>query len=441
MREESYPDKIGRLFPNTNKTIKTVTLQVTDDCNLRCTYCYQHNKGHHKMSFETAKKFIDMLLHDELKGYITTDDCSGIVIDFIGGEPLLEIDLIDEITDYIIKSMIELHHPWLNRLMFDICSNGLLYFDRRVQSYMEKNKTHLSFSISIDGNKELHDACRKQPNGEGSYDIAIAGVRDWVKRGGYMGSKMTLSPQNIVYIYDAVKSLIHENYRNINLNCVYEDVWSQEDSTILYYELKRVADYLIDNDLYKKHTLSIFEENFFHPKDPTDLQNWCGGNGQMIALDYKGDIYPCLRYMESSLGSNREPIIIGNINTGFLKTDKQKECVRCLKCIDRRTQSTDECFNCPIAEGCSWCTAYNYEVFGTPDKRATFICEMHKARALANCYFWNRIYQKEQSGKVFINNVPDEWSLKIINKEELNKLKELQQENEVKRNEVLQHNT
>lgn len=441
MREESYPDKIGRLFPDTKKTIKTVTLQVTDDCNLRCTYCYQHNKGHHKMSFETAKKFIDMLLHDELKGYITTDDCSGIVIDFIGGEPLLEIDLIDEITDYIIKSMIELHHPWLNRLMFDICSNGLLYFDKRVQSYMEKNKTRLSFSISIDGNKELHDACRKQPNGEGSYDIAIAGVRDWVKRGGYMGSKMTLSPQNIVYIYDAVKSLIDENYKNINLNCVYEDVWSQTDSTILYYELKRVADYLIDNALYKDHTLSIFEENFFRSKDPTDLQNWCGGNGQMIALDYKGDIYPCLRYMESSLGSNREPIIIGNINTGFLKTKEQKECVRCLKCIDRRTQSTDECFNCPIAEGCSWCTAYNYEVFGTPDKRATFICEMHKARALANCYFWNKIYQKEKSGKVFINNVPEEWSLKIINNEELNGLKELQQENEVTKNEVLQHNT
>ena len=87
MREESYPDKIGRLFPNTNKTIKTVTLQVTDDCNLRCTYCYQHNKGHHNMSVETAKNVIEMLLHDELKGYITTVDCSGIVIDFIGGEP------------------------------------------------------------------------------------------------------------------------------------------------------------------------------------------------------------------------------------------------------------------------------------------------------------------------------------------------------------------
>jgi len=80
----------------------------------------------------------------------------------------------------------------------------------------------------------------------------------------------------------------------------------------------------------------------------------------MISVDWKGDIYPCIRYMESSLGDDQEPMIIGNVYDGIMVTEKQCNCVECLRAIDRRSQSTDECFNCPIAEGCSWCTAYNY---------------------------------------------------------------------------------
>ena len=98
----------------------------------------------------------------------------------------------------------------------------------------------------------------------------------------------------------------------------------------------------------------------------------CGGNG-MISMDYKGDIYPCIRYMESSLGDDQEPMIVGNVDRGLVTTQKEKDFNNCLKCIDRRTQSTDECFDCPIVEGCSWCTAYNYQVFGTPDKRFIYV--------------------------------------------------------------------
>ena len=64
--------------------------------------------------------------------------------------------------------------------------------------------------------------------------------------------------------------------------------------------------------------------------------------------------------------------------------------------ITRKSQSTEECFNCPIAAGCSWCSAYNYEQFGTPNKRATNICCMHKAASLANVYYWNKIYSKNK---------------------------------------------
>lgn len=96
--------------------------------------------------------------------------------------------------------------------------------------------------------------------------------------------------------------------------------------------------------------------------------------------------------------------------------------------IDRRTQSTDKCFYCPIAAGCSNCSGYDYQVFGTPDARATFICIMHKARALGNIYFWNKYYRKNNIDKRMEIHIPDEWALEIISEKELNMLKELARE-------------
>ena len=73
----------------------------------------------------------------------------------------------------------------------------------------------------------------------------------------------------------------------------------------------------------------------FHPKLLDDKQNWCGGNGAMISIDWKGDIYPCIRYMESSLGDQVEPIIIGNIKDGIMVNAKCRNCINRLCEVDR----------------------------------------------------------------------------------------------------------
>ena len=171
----------------------------------------------------------------------------------------------------------------------------------------------------------------------------------------------------------------------------------------------------------------MYEENLFKPKDRSDNQNWCGGNGAMISIDWKGDIYPCIRFMESSLDNDVEPIIIGNIKDGIMTNAKCKACIQSLKSITRTSQSTEECIDCPIAEGCAWCTGYNYQdSHGDFNHRATYICIMHKARALANCYFWNLYYWKHNENIRFKLWLPDEESLKIIPQEELDLLKALQ---------------
>lgn len=437
---ENFQDKIARLYgsdrprPETEDgkakvgLTRTCTLQVTDRCNLACTYCYQINKKHHSMSFDVAKRYIDMLLEDDKENdYINTAISDGLIVEFIGGEPLLEIELIDKVTDYLYDRMIELNHPWLTKFMISICSNGVLYFNETFQRYIEKYRNILSFSISIDGNKQLHDSCRVFPDGSGSYDIAIKGVKHFREYWhGHMGSKMTIAPGNVDKVYEAVTNLFDLGYQEIFLNCVYEKGWTAEHAAILYQQLTKLADYIIDHDLFDKVYLSIFEDNAFCPMDPADNDNWCGGTGSMLSCDYKGDLYPCIRYMESSIGDDIEPVIIGNVYDGLLKTDKQKECLKCLRCITRRSQSTDECFNCPIAQNCSWCSAYNYQTFGTADHRATFICIMHKARTLANAYYWNKGFRKYAPFFRFKLWIPKEWATEIISDDEWNKLVELE---------------
>ena len=200
--QETFTDMLARLFPMPGIQLginsphsKCITFQVTEDCNLRCSYCYQGCKTHRKMSLETAKAAVDMLLaaDERTNQYITSTEVAGVVLDFIGGEPLLEVELIDQILDYFVAQTFRLHHPWATRWKASMSTNGTLYFRPEVQRFLDKWAKHLSLSISIDGDKQLHDSCRVFPDGSGSYDLAIAAAKDYMTKGNALGSKMTIA--------------------------------------------------------------------------------------------------------------------------------------------------------------------------------------------------------------------------------------------------------
>lgn len=144
--------KMGTLQRSFNDGMyQDITLSVTEECNLRCKYCYMaHKNCFSRMSFETARAVVDEILDRPIKFDM-------VVWHFIGGEPTLEMDLIDKITDYIKVRTFELNHPWFGNSAFFIGSNGLLYESEAVQNHLEKNKGIASISITIDGNKEKHD--------------------------------------------------------------------------------------------------------------------------------------------------------------------------------------------------------------------------------------------------------------------------------------------
>ena len=438
-KTEQFQDWIVGMYPETVKNVdnttlkilsRTFTFQVTDACNLACTYCYQINKKTRRMSFETAKLAVDKLLsgEDGFGEYINPTVSPAIILDFIGGEPFLEIELIDKIVDYFREQAIELDHPWAEKFIISICSNGVLYKDPRVQRFLQKNHNILSFSVTVDGTQELHDACRIFPDGKPSYYLAHGAAIDWMNRGYYMGSKITIAPGNVEYLADSLLQMVKDGYYDINANCVYEEGWTLEHAQELYKQCKKFADEFHKDYNLADYNFSLLNDIHCKPLSPSENNNWCGGTGSMLAMDPDGKLFPCLRYMESSIGDLREPLIIGDVFNGLMQKQCHKDCMECMSKITRRSQSTDQCINCPIASGCAWCSAYNYQVFGTVDKRATFICEMHKARSLATVYFHNIYHKKMNDGQVKDLWIPKQWAIPIIGEEEYNNLVELTKE-------------
>ncbi len=366
---------------------KSITFIVTKDCQLACKYCYLVGKNiNERMSFDTAKKAIDYILsrEDEFRE-------ESVIWDFIGGEPFLEIDLIDKVCDYLKTEMYRLSHHWFNSYRFSFSTNGINYHEKKVQDFIKKNHSHLSVGVTIDGTELKHDLNRVyKHSGKGSYKDVVKNIPLWIKQFPNEGTKVTISSADIPYIKESVLHLYSLGIKEVNINVVFEDVWKDGDDKLFENQLIELADAIIDGGYYKDYACSFYSEHIGKPMDiKLENQNWCGA-GKMLSVDAAGNFYPCTRFAQYSLRS-KKAVIIGNIHDGI---DKNK--LRPFLTLDRLTQSPQKCLDCEVASGCAWCQGENYDAAETPTiyQRATAICLMHKARVRANNYYWNKLFRK-----------------------------------------------
>lgn len=385
-----------------SKSIKNIIFIVTKDCQLACKYCYLVGKNsNEKMTWEIGKQTIDYILNE-------FSQSKGIILDFIGGEPFLEIELIDRICDYFKVEAYKKELVCFNNYRFNVSTNGINYNSPKVQEFICKNKKHVSIGITIDGTKRKHDLNRiwKGTNKErGSYDDVVKNIPLWLEQIPNAETKVTISSADIPYIKESVLHLYSLGIHEVNINCVFEDVWKEGDDRLFEEQLMELADAIIDGGYYNDYVCSFFTEHIGKPMDcQMDNQNWCGA-GKMLAVDAEGNFYPCMRFAKYSLRS-KDALIIGNVRDGI---DKNK--LRPFLTLDRCTQSTQECIDCEVASGCAWCQGENYDAADTPTiyQRSTAICKMHNARVRANNYYWNKLYrklEKEGEREAFENNKP-----------------------------------
>lgn len=147
--------------------LEGLTLQVTQQCNLRCSYCaysglyYNREHSSERMSVETAMSAIDFLLEH-------SDEMKELHISFYGGEPLLEFDLIKKCVSYV-KEKVE-----GKRVTFGMTTNGTLLTEE-VVSYLVAHD--FSLAVSLDGSKKEHDSNRKFRSGKGSFDLIMKNLQ------------------------------------------------------------------------------------------------------------------------------------------------------------------------------------------------------------------------------------------------------------------------
>ena len=180
-----------------NSPVKSMCLNISHDCNLRCEYCFaakgDFGTGRELMSFDTAKKAIDFLIEK-------SGNRHNLEVDFFGGEPLMNFDVVKKTVEY--ARSIEKEHD--KNFRFTITTNGLLLTDDKIDFI---NREMANVVLSLDGRKEVNDKLRVSPNGSGSYDIIVPkyqklvaerGDKDYYVRG-------TFTKNNMDFTKDVIK--------------------------------------------------------------------------------------------------------------------------------------------------------------------------------------------------------------------------------------------
>lgn len=350
------------------------------NCNLACTYCYE-NKGRGANDVYDIVKFIEARY--DSAGIVGTD--REVILEFIGGESLLYPEMLDEICTYTRE--IHEQHNIRAPLTISLSTNGtLIAGSKDVQDFLLKWRPYLGFSI--DGTKDIHDACRIDDGGKGSYDAAVAGLK-WAQKNlcpRRLGVKATYTHETICRWAEGVINLIELGFTDIAANVVFEEDWTMADGMIIFDQKKQVVDYLFDNGLEEKvHIFQInnkgldmreYGKSFNHK-----TQNHCGTCTHMQCIGFDRQIYGCNRFCTMS-----EPIAIGYLSEGGdIVIDRQDFCEE----IERQYDMwPEECKKCQFGEQCPSCSAIPYEQNGPEEFFARKSqCGFTHAMVAARLYF------------------------------------------------------
>jgi radical SAM peptide maturase (CXXX-repeat target family) len=264
--------------------------------------------------------------------------------------------------------------------MFNITTNGTLFDNPKVKDYLLRDKRRKSVGVSLDGCKEIHNYNRSN-----SFDLVMKNFDWWRENFPWCSTKSTINHEALPYLLDSVKFLTSLELEYIFMNIVFEPVWEEGDDSLFYDQLIKIADYLIENNRYQKYNVTLFNEYILTESPEALSKSWCGCGNSMMAIDYKGNLYPCLRFLTLS---KKEPYIIGDIYNG-INSDRLLPFRYC------HNLRTEKCKNCNHKLGCGWCTAFNYDETDSLFERVDYMCKMHLARVEANKYFFDKIKSLE----------------------------------------------
>lgn len=346
--------------------IKAMCLHISHDCNLRCKYCFastgDFGKGRKLMPFEVGKAAIDFLLEKSVGR-------ENLEVDFFGGEPLMNFDVVKQIVEYARSKEEEYH----KNFRFTITTNGMLLDDDTID-YI--NKEMYNVVLSIDGRKEVNDHMRVRVDGSGCYDRILPkfkklvdgrGDKEYYVRGTYTKYNLDFS-EDVMHLYEA-------GFDEISVEPVIESpeeayAITEEDLDQIYAEYDKLVDRIGAIRKNGKHI------NFFHfmidlDQGPCVIKRLrgCGSGNEYVSITPDGDIYPCHQFV------GHDEYKMGNIEEGTFNNDIKKEFAGC------HVYSKPACQECWARFYCSGgCNANNFVFNGDIHKAYELSCKIQRKR-------------------------------------------------------------
>jgi uncharacterized protein len=279
---------------NLNKPfLAAMELNLTFNCNLACQYCFVRRKTHERMDMATAKRAIDLLLDRAI--------VPGVTITLIGGEPLLEMALIEQIVPYATEAASR-RNQYVN---WAITTNGTL-IDESALKFFARHR--ISVLLSIDGGPESHDRYRLTKNGAGTWHKIVGLIPLMKQYQPQLGARMTVSPEALDAMREDFRQLVDLGLYNLIIGPAHGPVqWSKKQ--IEQYGLNLVA-ILHDYHEYKKRGLPLFVEEL---EQQDEYVGWgCRAGRTSLAVAPDGSVSPCSKFL--GLEDEAGRWIIGNVN-------------------------------------------------------------------------------------------------------------------------------
>lgn len=312
------PQNPPAVFP-----LQTLVLNLTNQCNLSCQYCYEFGadkvatpEGKPKfMDLETAKASVDFLLAQSA-GRRT------IHITFFGGETLMNFPLLKQVVGYANQQA----QAEGRTIDFSLTTNATLLTPAIIE-FLSENR--IGVTVSMDGPKEMHDRLRVFANGRGSYDMIEPRVRALIQnhRTRPITARVTLTAgvTDVVKIFRHLKQDLgfHEiGFAPVTTspNQLYAIGSRGMDQVLEEFHLL-AAEYLEYALRGEMHGFTNVSDTLAELHQGVNKSHPCGAGLGLMGVGPSGDIAPCHRFVDSDTHA------LGHISTG-IDRDKQADFLR-----------------------------------------------------------------------------------------------------------------
>ncbi len=328
-----------------------VTLVLTHDCNLRCHYCYAGKKFRRAMSWDVARRAIDLGL---------SDGPPWMDLAFFGGEPLMELPLLQRALVYAREQAL----PRGTKVRPQVTTNGTMLTDD-VARFLAAEGFYVG--LSLDGCREAHEATRPLCDGRSSFDAVVAGLDRALERKLRMEVIAVVDPANVRWLARSVAFLADRGVPRIAVNPNFQAEWSADAREELERQYELVAE-----DYARRHRIGNPSwVNFIDGKIITRLKKGfscrdkCGFGTREIAVAPSGNLYPCERLVGADTD---EAVRMGSVFDGVDRVKQER--------YRQEVGNTDpECAGCALRPRCmNWCGCTNYSLTGAIHRTGDVVC-------------------------------------------------------------------